>query len=321
MANGFGTEEVLNNNGGGPEKETIEFSIPDFYYLFDLNMNLLALMRNNPELFRDNVKITSVYGTFPGCMWNSCHQSLGQATYENIASTVMMFNSAGISVRFTFNNSEVQGCHLMDIYCNEILKITSQVKSETGVENGVIIKADILDNHITKSFPQFYHVWSDTKSFLSIDDLNKLSEDRLTSLPYDMNNSKLLDEIKHPENIEVSVNNPCIEMCPHRAAHYAEVGKLQLHKYTEGFMCPFGCENYFYYDTLPERGHFVTMDYINAIYIPRKITKFKILGRGDSPINVIESYVNYFAKPEQRDNVRNKLLIMHFNGIKYYSQI
>lgn len=318
MAIGFEEEKGGPLIGGGPEKETIEFSIPDFYYLFDLNMNLLALMRNTPELFRDNVKITSIYGTFPGCMWNSCHQSLGQATYENIATTIMLLNNAGVSVRFTFNNSEIQGCHLMDIYSNEILKITSQVKSETGIKNGVIINSDILDKHIIKSFPQFYHVWSDTKSIKNITDLNVLSEDRLTALPYDMNNSKQLDDIEYPENIEVSVNNPCIEMCPHRDAHYAEIGKLQLHKYTEGFMCPFGCENYFYYDSLVERGHFVSMDYIDAIYIPRKITKFKILGRGDSPINVIESYVNYFAKPNQRDNVRNKLLIMHFNGIKYY---
>ena len=301
----------------GPSKE-IEFSIPDFYYLYDLNMNLLALMRFNPELFYENVKITSIYGTFPGCMWNSCHHSLGQATYENIASTVLLLNNAGISVRYTFNNSQVQGCHLMDIYCNEILKITDQVISESGVKNGVIVNLDILDKHITKSFPNFYHVWSDTKSISDVETLNKLSEDRLTSLPYDMNNSKLLDDIIHPENIEVTVNNPCIEKCPHREAHYAEVGKLQLHKYSEGFTCPFGCESYFYYDTIPERGHYVSMEYIEAIYIPRGITKFKIVGRNDSPINVIENYVNYFAKPEHRDNVRNKLLIMHTNGIKYY---
>lgn len=304
------------NVEGGPSE--IEFSIPDFYYLYDLNMNLIALMKTNPEYFYENVKITSMYGTFPGCMWNSCHQSLGQATYENIASTIMLLNNTGISVRYTFNNSQVQGCHLMDVYSNEILKITSQVVSETGVQNGVITNLDILDNHITKSFPQFYHVWSDTKSIKDIETLNKLSKDRLTSLPYDMNNSKLLDEIEHPENIEVTVNNPCVEMCPHREDHYAEIGKLQLHKYSEGFNCPFNCERYFYYDTLPERGHYVTTEYINAIYIPRKITKFKIVGRGDSPINVIESYVNYFAKPEHKNNVRNKLLIMHFNGIKYY---
>lgn len=310
-------EEVEDNTKEGC-KDFIEFSIPDFYYLFDLNMNLLALMRNNPEYFYDNVKVTSVYGTFPGCMWNSCHQSIGQATYENIATTVMMFNNAGISVRFTFNNSELKGSHLMDIYSNEILKITSQVKSNTGIPNGVIVNSNILDNHITKSFPDFYHVWSDTKSNADIEKVNKLSEDTLTGLPYDINNTKLLDDIKHPENIEVSVNSSCVEMCPKRNTHYAEIGKLQMHMYTEGFTCPYNCENYFYYDTVTERGHYVPIKYINTIYKDRNITKFKILGRGDSPINVIENYVNYFAKPEHKDNVRNKLLIMHFNGIKCY---
>ena len=47
------------------DKEIL-FSIPDFYNLFDLNMMLISLKQQEPEKFYEDVKIDSVYGSFPG---------------------------------------------------------------------------------------------------------------------------------------------------------------------------------------------------------------------------------------------------------------
>ena len=52
------------------DKKTIIYSLPDFYNYYDLNLNLVHLMEIYPGYFRDNVRIGSVYGTFPGCIWN-----------------------------------------------------------------------------------------------------------------------------------------------------------------------------------------------------------------------------------------------------------
>lgn len=292
--------------------QIIEFSIPDFYNQFDLNQNLLALMRAEPGLFMDDVKVTSVYGSFPGCAWNSGRAILGQATLENIVATVKAFNDLGISIRYTFTNSQIQGCHLMDYYCNTILQVT---ESEM---NGVNVNQPILNNHIAKSFPQFYRLWSTTKDTRTVDQVNELSKDQLTVLYYGMNNTDVLDNLDHPENIEILVSEACIENCPNRQDHYADIGKLQLTMPSQGFRCPHGCEQYMYYEIPVKRAHYVSPEAIREIYLPRGIYQFKIGGRNDSLPNLIENYVNYLAKPEHRDNVRNKLLNFQFGGFKYY---
>ena len=288
--------------------KVIEFSIPDFYNYFQLNLNLLTLMKKQPGLFMEDVKITSVYGSFPGCIWNSGRAILGQATFENIIATVKAFNDLGISVRYTFTNSLITGMHLMDYYCNTILQIT---ESEM---NGVNVNKDILNNHVAKSFPKFYRMWSTTKDTKTVEEVNKLSADQLTVLYYGMNNTDALDQLEHPENIEVLVSEACIENCPNRQDHYADISKLQLIQPSVGFRCPHGCEQYYYYELPVKRRHYVSPDDIRNIYLPRGIYQFKIGGRNDSIINVIENYVNYFAKPEHRDNVRNILLNVHFSG-------
>ena len=294
------------------DKDKILFSIPDFYYLFDLNTMLLQLMQQEPEKFYDDVKIDSIYGSFPGCIWNSGRAACGWASIENIVNTVAAFNQQKISVRYTFTNSEIKGRHLLDYYCNTILQNTGNLVE--GVQNGVNINQPILADYISKNYPEFYLLWSTTKGINSIEETNKLSEDRITVLYYGMNNTTALNELTHPENIEILVSEACIERCPKRFEHYSSIGKLQLLEPSEPFQCPYGCEQYYYYDTPVKRDHYVSMEDIREIYLPIGINKFKISGRQDHPVNIIENYVNYFAKPEFRDNVRNKLLITYWNS-------
>lgn len=294
------------------EKNKILFSIPDFYYSYNLNIMLLDLMQQEPEKFYDDVVIDSVYGSFPGCIWNSGRAACGWASIENILATVLEFNKRNISVRYTFTNSEIKGRHLLDYYCNTILQNTGCLVE--GVRNGVNVNQAILADHVSKNYPEFYLLWSTTKGINSVEETNKLSEDRITVLYYGMNNTTALKELAHPENIEILVSEACIERCPKRLEHYSAIGKLQLLEPSEPFRCPYGCEQYFYYDTPVTRDHYVSIDDIREIYLPLGINKFKISGRQDHPVNLIENYVNYLAKPEFRDNVRNKLLINWSNN-------
>lgn len=291
------------------EEKKIVYSIPDFFHYYNLNMLLIDFMDKQPGLFRENVKIGSVYGAFPGFIWNSGRAVLGQATYENITGTVDKFNELGISVRYTCSNAQINETHLNDYYSNRILEITENKL------NGVTVNLKMLDDYISEKYPEFYHVWSTTKSVKSIDEVNELSKDRLTVLYYGMNNTDALDKLEHPENIEILVNEACVENCPRRKQHYEDVGKLQSIQPSNQFKCPFGCEQYFYYEAPIKRSHYVTPDMIENIYLPRGIYNFKISGRNDNVINLIENYTIYFAKPEHKDNVRNKLLISYFSQI------
>lgn len=288
------------------ENKTIVYSIPDFYYYYNLNMMLLDLMEKQPYLFRDNVEIGSVYGSFPGFIWNSGRAMLGQAPRENIVATIKGFNDKGISVRHTCTNALLKPEHFVDVFCNKVLELSEDEM------NGVNINLPELGEYITEHYPKFYHMWSTTKQVKSVEETNKLSKDTLTVLYYGMNNTEVLDRLEHPENIEVLVNEACIENCPKRSEHYKDISNLQLFEPSKGFKCPYNCEQYFYYETPVKRKHYITPEMIEEMYLPRGIYQFKISGRHDNVINLIENYTIYFAKPEHKDNVRNKLLIAHF---------
>lgn len=291
--------------------QDILFSIPDFYKNFALNLNLIELMEGHPEYFYSNVKVDSCYGSFPGAIWNGGRATIGQATFSNIVATLSPFLKKGISIRYTFTNPLITGKHLYDYYCNRILEISESCAAADSItaEIGVTINTDLMKNHIEKSFPSFYTVWSTTKSIKSIDELNELSKDNITVAYYGMNNTEAIEKFEHPENVEMLVCEACIPSCPNRSDHYAEIAKLQMVDPSSNFKCPHNCELYMYYDTVVKRPHYISYDDIVNTYLPLGINKFKISGRNDHVVNIIENYVNYFCLPEHRDRVRNMLLL------------
>lgn len=49
----------------------IEFYCPDFYFGIQWYDYLFTLYEQHPEIFNDNIKISKIYGNFPGAIWNS----------------------------------------------------------------------------------------------------------------------------------------------------------------------------------------------------------------------------------------------------------
>ena len=289
------------------DKDTIYFSLPDFYHNFNLNMIMVKMMNDYPGWFRDNVKVDSFYGTFPGCIWNSGRGQFGQANRENIEKTIVAINQAGISIRFTFTNGLLSPRHFKDYYGNTILEIGS-----TGM-NGVNVSSDLFEDYIKTNYPDYYLIWSTTKGAKTVEEIDELSAVHLTVPPYTMNNTDAVFKFKHPENIELLCCEACIDNCPNRATHYTDISKGQLLLSTKGYVCPHGCERYYYYDTVPTRKHHITIDDMINTYLPAGINKFKISGRNDNIINGIERYVEYLPKPEYKDQVRNHLLLDTIN--------
>ena len=288
-----------------PEDQKIYFSLPDFYNNYNHILNLVYFKKTYPGYFRENCIIDSAYGTFPGCTWNGGRTQLGSAAgLDNIQATFKGMADAGISVRLTFTNKFIEEKDLFDHYCNVILGNTQAIGT-----NGVNTSSDILADYIRKNYPNLYLINSTTRPIKSIEDINKMSEDTLTVPPYTINNTDAIDELTHPENIELLCCEACIDNCPNRKNHYDCISKAQMFEPSDPFRCPHGCEYYYYYDLIPNRKHHISVEDIEAMYLPRRINKFKISGRNDNAINVIERFVNYFAKPEYRDQVRNMLLI------------
>lgn len=290
------------------KKKIILFSLPDFYNYYDLNLHLVELMKKYPGYFRDNVKIDSVYGTFPGCIWNGGRVQYGGCSLENMQATIAGYNQLGISVRFTFTNRQISGRHFYDYYGNTILQI-----ADNGL-NGVNTSVDAFAEYVKNNYPSYYLINSTTRKVKGVEDINELSKDTLTVPPYTINNTDALTQLEHPKNIELLCCETCIDNCPNRSSHYDCLSTAQLLRPTEAFKCPHGCELYYYYETVPTRKHYISPESIEENYLPLGLNKFKISGRNDSIINVIERYVVYLARPEYRDALRNHLLINHFSN-------
>ena len=297
----------------------IYYSLPDFYNLYQLNFMLLKMMHEHPGWFRENVVIDSMYGTFPGIIWNSGRVQYGSANYENMVNTIAGLNQAGISVRFTFTNGKLTGRHFKDYYGNVALTIANelsgQFKGPNGpILNGVNINVPAFADYIQANYPNLYIMWSTTKGVKTAEEINELSSTTLTVIPYQMNNTDIIDKFEHTENLEVLCCEACIDNCPDRQNHYADLSAAQLLTPSNAFKCPHGCEHYYFYDNIPKRRAYISPEMIESHYIPRGINKFKISGRNDNPINVIERYVTFLPKPEYKDEVRNHLLIDQLIG-------
>lgn len=292
----------------------IYYSLPDFYNYFNLNTYILKCQHDRPEYFRSNAVIDSMYGTFPGCIWNSGRTQFGMATYDNIRVTIDELLKLGISVRFTFTNGKLEPKHFTDHYGNTILEIADELSSRYKVNCGVNVSNPDFADYIHSHYPNLYLMWSTTMGIQDVDTVNRLSSDRLLVIPYQMNNTDIIDQFEHPHNIEVLCCETCIDNCPNRQEHYSSLSSAQLIQPSNAFRCPHGCESYYYYDTIPIRRHHISPEMIETHYLPRDINKFKISGRNDNIINVIERYVNYLIKPEYKDNARNKILIDQMLG-------
>lgn len=287
----------------------IEFSIPGFDSQHRVNVALLDLIKQEPEKFYNDIKITSCYDSWD-CNWNGGRVKAGNVFKENVINALNFYNEHGIELRYTFTNSLIDMYPelLNDFLCNAILDIT---KDYQKLKTRININSEQLKSYIEGKYPNnFEFMWSTTKDIKDINTINQLNKNELIVPSYNINNDfDILKQFIYPNNIELLCCEPCIDNCPHRKEHHESVSKNQLLESIESsFICPFNCENYSYYEAVGKRKHNISITNIREKYLPLGINKFKISGRRDSQINLVENYVNYFVKPEYINDIRNKLL-------------
>lgn len=298
---------------------SIKFHIPDFAVHFPLNIALIDMIKNNPEYFRDGVEIASVYGCFPPAIWNGGRNVNGFYNEAQVNARLEEFNSRGIPCRYTFTNPLLTEEHMSDKFCNRLLEL-----ADNGL-NEVIVNTQVVENHVRKNFPNYKITSSTCKQIRGLDALkDELAKDyHLVVLDYNWNNK--MDELamipeKDRSRIEVLVCPYCAPECKRRGDHYKFLGKQQIKRAAfnslngmaggmsiqneETFYCEHLQKNFL--ETTSLATH-VTPETLYEKYVPMGFEHFKIEGRCMHPLNVIESYVYYMAKPEYKDLVRLKL--------------
>lgn len=293
--------------------DTIYFHIPSFTSHKKLNMLLLLLMHDEPDLFYPNIKIGSIYDSFPNAAWNGGRIMLGAPyIYEQIEETYRTFNEMGVPLRHTFTNNSLEEFDVYDRYCNGIMEL-----GNTGF-NQVLVNSPILESYIREKYPNYPIISSTTKRLVDIEDLNKELANpdyHMVVLDYVLNRNPRIFTLENKERLELLVDAYCCDGCTKRADHYKHMSEVQLGAISctadsaermSGFSCMHIAQDF--YTVISSRKSAIKVEELYGFYYQMGFRNFKIEGRTNSPADVLESYMYYMVKPEYRDHAR--LLIL-----------
>ena len=282
----------------------VYWHLPGFCYFRLLNQVIINLMKDYPEKFREGYRIGSVYGTFPGAIWNGGRAVFGITGKNDIEKILKIYNSREIPVRFTWTNSLLEEKHLQDTYCNLIMRL-----ADNGL-NQVLVNTPVLEEYLRREYPDFKRISSTTKRITGVDGvLEELQKDYfLVVLDYDLNhNGEALKKLEpHAGRIEILVNEVCYPGCAYRAEHYKQQSRMQLEfDVNTAFPCPNKTQQRSFAECM-KRPAFISNEEIGS-YIDRGFVNFKIAGRGMPVEYAKESCLYFLVKDDCRDFIRGKI--------------
>ena len=282
----------------------VYWHLPGFCSNFYINQIIINLLKEYPDKFNDGYKVGSVYGTFPGAIWNGGRAVLGNISEGNIKAILQTYERFDAPVRFTWTNSLITEEHLDDEFCNHLMDLADNGK------NQVLCNSEILEEYLRDKYPDFKYISSTTKRLKGLDDIKaELSKDYfMTVLDYDLNHDEdTLNALSKDEGrVEILVDEICFPNCPKRLAHYKSESDYQL-KGVSGK--PFDCPNVKVKPSFKEcmkRPAFISTEEIGS-YIDKGFVNFKLIGRGLPKDLLLDSYMYYLVKPDERDFIRKKL--------------
>ncbi len=285
-------------------EKTVYWHLPGFCYYRQLNAAVISLMKEYPDCFRPGYRVGSVYGTFPGAIWNGGRVVMGIAGKRDIQSILNLYNSKDVPVRFTWTNSVLEEKHVYDTYCNLIMRL-----ADNGM-NQVLVNTPVLEEYIRREYPGYKLISSTTKRINDTGGvLSELEKDYfLVVLDYDLNHDeKTLKAIEpYAGRVELLVNEICSPGCPLRAQHYAQQSRAQLEfDVKDLFHCP-NSNQQKGFEECRKRPAFISNEEIGS-YIDRGFVNFKIAGRGMPQGYVYDAYLYFLVKEESRDFIRGKI--------------
>ena len=286
------------------EEDRIFWHLPGFYIYFYLNQVIIRLMQEYPEKFRDHFRVGSVYGTFPGAVWNGGRAVFGLCAKGDMEKILSTYDRLEVPVRFTWTNSLLDESHLYDTYCNLIMRLADNGK------NQVLVNRPVLETYLRENYPGFRFISSTTKRIVTLEEVEEelQKEYFLVVLDYDLNHDEQVLKALEPQagRIELLVDEICFPGCPRRKEHYEDESRMQL-EFEKGTHFP--CPNTMKKPSFAEckkRPAFIAANELDS-YVQRGYRNFKLVGRG-LPVELVkDSYMYYLVKEEHQAFIRGKL--------------
>lgn len=285
------------------DNKIVYWHLPGFCAFRFLNQIFINLMHDYPDKFRPGYRIGSVYGSFPGAIWNGGRAVFGITYKADMERLIKTYNDKGVPVRFTWTNSLLEEKHLNDTYCNLIMRV-----ADNGL-NQVLANTEILENYIRENYPKYPIISSTTKRMTDMEALkDELGKDyHLVVLDYDLNHNEEALQAMEPyaDKLEILVNEICYPGCKMRKEHYRSESQSQLEfDNRSDFRCPNKSTPRVFKECM-DRPAFISNEEIGS-YIDRGFVNFKIVGRGLPPQLVMDSYLYYLPNEKDREFIKAK---------------
>lgn len=309
----------------------VNFIIPEFYDSINFNLKLITLVRQHPEMFRDNINISTFYGIFPQMLWNGGRINLNyysNLSLNDVKTVINDLNEANISLRFTCTNHLLEEKHINDYRCNEIMSYAN----ESGM-NTVLVNSPLLEKHIRNNYPNIGICISATQCINDVNKINELldSENYEYIIPhYTMiKNLDELSKISNKDRIELMINEPCSVTCKYRHEHYTSLAKLILNQGNDIYInetnnmseckellnCPYNSEGASFYDMVNNPNNCVLNNKQLDELIDMGFSNFKIVGRHLGTQALMERYIYYMVKEEYQPKLISDML---YDGLYKY---
>ncbi|MBR5421988.1 MAG: hypothetical protein IK115_12660 [Lachnospiraceae bacterium] len=269
-----------------------------------LNLSIIELWQEYRNCFYEDFHIGSVYGTFPGAIWNGGRTVLGFASKNDAELTMKAYNSRKVPLRFTWTNPLIGEEQIHDTYCNLIMRL-----ADNGM-NQVLVNSPVLEDYLREKYPGYKFISSTTKR---IKDTGTLEEELkkdyfMVVLDYDLNHDEEVLKALEPEasRVEILVDEICFPNCPKRLDHYRDEAEKQLQfEIAPPFNCPNRQSKKSFEDCM-KRPAFISREELDA-YMDRGFENFKLVGRGLPGELVLESYLYYLVKEDSREFIRGRI--------------
>lgn len=290
-----------------------KFNLPDFIQA-DRPVSIYSnLKAEAPYIFLPNSEIASVFGIFPGAIWNGGGMSFGGQkiwTREEMKSIIEYYNfELHIPLRFTFTNPLLAQEHVYDTFCNVIAEC-----GHNGY-NEILVVSPILEAYLRERYPNYKYC----RSIIGTREIPCDLSDKydLTVMRRIKNNDwEFLEQIPQEKRhkVEFLCTDPCPDNCPRLYTHYRDFarGTLEFSTSDESQRCNmFEVKGRFKHHYTTGLKTYISREMIDNEYLPRGFNQFKISGRG-SFIGAMNGIVEYMIKPEYRQDVRDEIISAGF---------
>ena len=249
----------------------INYTLPDFTVNLGLNLFFVRLLRERPEMAREGVAVTSLYGCFPGCVMNGGRTYLRERTSPAaMERTFAIMAEYGLVPRLTFTNSLVSEETLADPYFNDICLAAARFGGEA------IVYDDAAGAYLRENYGMPL-VLSTTREVADAATFNGLA--------------RSFDWIVLSYNAH---KDPAV------------LGALAAPEKQDGVLRPFPCKSGRpdFFDHAPNHPVQFTAEEVADTSARFGISAFKIVGRGVAFATVVEALTYYLIRPECHEEAR-----------------